>query len=77
MEASAKADYKVMSSHTKSVFDAYAAGVNARLQEINHRALGRGAPEMFLFNAPVAPWQPGDSLAIIKLIAQFADKLGS
>ena len=24
-------------------------------------ALGRGAPEMFLFNAPIAPWQPADS----------------
>jgi penicillin amidase len=49
--------------------EAYAAGVNARLAEINDEALGRGAPEMFLFNAPVAPWQPGDSLALIKLLA--------
>lgn len=48
---------------------AYSAGVNARLQEINENALGRGAPEMFLFNAPVAPWQPGDSIAILKLMA--------
>ena len=55
-------------AETRAALTAYAAGVNARLQEINHRALGRGAPEMFLFNAPVAPWQPGDSLAIIKLM---------
>ncbi|MFC6687892.1 penicillin acylase family protein [Jhaorihella thermophila] len=48
---------------------AYAAGVNARLKEINDEALGRGAPEMFLFDAPVAPWQPADSLALIKLMA--------
>ena len=55
--------------YTKSALRAYAAGVNARLAEINDEALGRGAPEMFLFNAPIAPWQPGDSLAIIKLMA--------
>ncbi len=54
---------------TRDALDAYAAGVNARLAEINNKALGRGAPEMFLFNAPIAPWQPADSLAIIKLMA--------
>ncbi|GAB5436883.1 penicillin acylase family protein [Falsiruegeria mediterranea] len=59
----------VQSDYTKTALRAYAAGVNARLAEINEEALGRGAPEMFLFNAPIAPWQPGDSLAIIKLMA--------
>ena len=54
---------------TQQALTAYAAGVNARLAEINQEALGRGAPEMFLFNAPVAPWQPADSIAIIKLMA--------
>ncbi|WP_114963683.1 penicillin acylase family protein [Tritonibacter mobilis] len=48
---------------------AYSAGVNARLQEVNENALGRGAPEMFLFNMPIAPWQPADSIAIMKLMA--------
>ncbi|MEL7013572.1 MAG: penicillin acylase family protein, partial [Pseudomonadota bacterium] len=47
----------------------YAAGVNARLEEINASALGRGAPEMFLFSQAIAPWQPADSLAVIKLMA--------
>ncbi len=47
---------------------AYAKGVNARLREINDKALGRGAPEMFLFSTPVAPWQPADSLAVLKLM---------
>ncbi|MEX0368033.1 MAG: penicillin acylase family protein [Ruegeria sp.] len=59
---------EVQDDYTKVALKAYAAGVNARLAEINERALGRGAPEMFLFNTPVAPWQPGDSLAIIKLM---------
>ncbi len=54
--------------YTKAALRAYAAGVNARLTQINEEALGRGAPEMFLFNAPVSPWQPGDSLAVIKLM---------
>ena len=51
---------------TVTILEAYAAGVNARLDQINTEALGRGAPEMFLFNASLAPWQPADSLAIIK-----------
>ncbi|WP_158967991.1 penicillin acylase family protein [Chachezhania sediminis] len=55
--------------YTKAALTAYSAGVNARLKEINDRALGRGAPEMFLFNTPVAPWRPADSLAIIKVMA--------
>lgn len=54
--------------YTKAALRAYAAGVNARLDEINEAALGRGSPEMFLFNAPVSPWQPGDSIAVIKLM---------
>ncbi len=55
--------------YTKAALRAYSAGINARLTEINEQALGRGAPEMFLFNAPVPPWQPGDSVAIIKLMS--------
>ena len=54
---------------TRAALEAYARGVNARLEEINNSALGRGAPEMFLFNAPIAPWVPADSIAIIKLLA--------
>ena len=53
---------------TLEALEAYAAGVNARLAEINDRALGRGAPEMFLFRFPVAPWQPADSIAMVKLM---------
>ena len=60
---------EVQDDYTRAALRAYSAGVNARLTEINEMALGRGAPEMFLFNAPVSPWQPGDSLAIIKLMS--------
>lgn len=56
-------------AETLAALKAYSAGVNARLNEINDKALGRGAPEMFLFNAPVAPWQPADSIVLGKLMA--------
>jgi penicillin amidase len=63
---------------TLSKLRAYAAGVNARLEEINTSALGRGAPELFLFSAPVAPWTPADSLAMGKLMAlQLTGHMGN
>ena len=52
--------------------------MNARLEEINTSALGRGAPELFLFSAPVAPWTPADSLAMGKLMAlQLTGHMGN
>ncbi|MEM6563782.1 MAG: penicillin acylase family protein [Pseudomonadota bacterium] len=53
---------------TVRILRSYATGVNARLDQVNQQALGRGAPEMFVFNAPIAPWRPADSLAIVKLM---------
>ncbi|MGR3445753.1 MAG: penicillin acylase family protein [Thalassococcus profundi] len=64
-------------ARTRDALDAYARGVNARIDEINADSLGRGAPEFFLFNAPIAPWQPADSIAIVKLMAlQLSGHLG-
>ena len=54
---------------TMAALEAYAAGVNAWLGEVNEGARGRGAPEMWMFNHPVAPWVPADSLAVLKLMA--------
>ncbi len=54
---------------TQDALASYAAGVNAWLAEINQSALGRGAPEMWIFAHAVSPWQPADSLAILKLMA--------
>ncbi|MEM6407608.1 MAG: penicillin acylase family protein [Pseudomonadota bacterium] len=54
---------------TKAMLDAYADGVNAWIRTVNVQALGRGAPEFFLFEPEIAPWQPADSIAIIKLMA--------
>jgi penicillin amidase len=65
-----------LSDHTRAMMTAYANGVNARINEVNTDALGRGAPEMFLFNAPIAPWRVADSLSIQRVMAlQLASHL--
>ena len=53
---------------TARALNAYAAGVNARLEHVNRQALGRGAPENFLFPGQIEAWRPADSLAIVKLM---------
>lgn len=54
---------------TQTALSAYARGVNAWIEEVNKGALGRGAPEFFLFSPEIAYWTPADSLAIGKLMA--------
>ena len=56
-------------AETRAALMSYSAGVNAWLAEVNSGALGRGAPEMWIFSHPVSPWQSADSLAIMKLMA--------
>ena len=53
--------------YTKAALKAYSNGVNAWIEEVNKGALGRGAPEFFLFSAQIDAWAPADSIAIIKL----------
>lgn len=65
----ALASVDVQDAQTKSALSAYSEGVNAQLAQINLGSSGRGAPELFVFNAAIAPWRPADSLAIIKLMA--------
>ncbi|MBZ0129954.1 MAG: penicillin acylase family protein [Rhodobacteraceae bacterium] len=48
---------------------AYADGVNAWVETTRTEAMGRGAPEFFLFAGGIQPWQPADSLAILKLMS--------
>jgi penicillin amidase len=67
--AQARASVEVQDARTRAMLRAYADGVNARLKEVNRAARGRGAPEMFLFDMAIAPWQPADSIAIVKLMA--------
>ncbi|GFE66903.1 penicillin acylase family protein [Litoreibacter roseus] len=55
-------------NETKAALEAYASGVNAWLRTVNEEALGRGAPEFFLFSPEIAPWKPADSIAIVKVM---------
>ena len=72
----ATASVEDQDGQTRTALDAYAAGVNAWVGEVNTGARGRGAPEMWLFNQPISPWQPADSVAILKLMAwQQSDHL--
>ncbi|WP_347831217.1 penicillin acylase family protein [uncultured Planktomarina sp.] len=66
--SASRASLSALRSDTMAKLEAYAKGVNARLEEINMGNLGRGAPELFLFSNFIAPWSPTDSLAIIKLM---------
>jgi penicillin G amidase len=54
---------------TLAALEAYSAGVNAWITEINTGARGRGAPEFFFFSNEIAAWAPADSIAILKLMA--------
>jgi penicillin amidase len=54
---------------TKAALTSYSAGVNAWIEQVNEGALGRGAPEFFLFSSQIDAWAPADSIAIIKLMA--------
>ena len=65
----------VQTDATRAALEAYADGVNAWLRVVQEKALGRGAPEFFLFSPDIAPWTPADSIAIQKLMAlQLTDK---
>ena len=66
--SASRASLSALRSDTMAKLEAYAKGVNARLEEINLGNSGRGAPELFLFSNSIAPWSPTDSLAIIKLM---------
>ena len=66
--SASRASLSALRSDTMAKLEAYAKGVNARLEEINLGNSGRGAPELFLFSNSIAPWSPTDSLAILKLM---------
>jgi len=60
---------KVQDAATLAALQAYSAGVNAWIEEVNAGARGRGAPEFWLFEPEIAAWAPADSIAIIKLMS--------
>lgn len=70
----AAASVDVQDPETLAALKSYSAGVNEWVRQVNERAMGRGAPEFFLFKEQFAYWQPADSLAIFKLLALGASK---
>jgi penicillin amidase len=60
---------EVQDEPTTRALEAYAAGVNAWIEQVNMGARGRGAPEFFLFEPEISAWAPADSIAILKLMA--------
>ena len=70
LDGLAAAALDAQTAKARAALEAYAAGVNARIRAVGEEALGRGAPEFFLFGGNgLAPWTPEDSLAIVKLMA--------
>ena len=61
--------FEHQSEETRSALQAYSNGVNSWLEVVNREALGRGAPELFLFGTEIALWTPADSLALVRLMA--------
>ncbi len=52
---------------TISLLESYSNGVNARLEEIGDGK--NGAPEFSIFGGDIDPWQPADSLSVVKSMA--------
>ena len=67
--ALAQSSVAALDPETRAALEAYARGVNAWIEQVNESALGRGAPEFFLFPAEIGLWQPADSVALVKLMA--------
>ncbi|WP_380052359.1 penicillin acylase family protein [Falsihalocynthiibacter sp. SS001] len=64
-----KRSVRAQDPETLEALNAYARGVNSWLDAVNEGAQGRGAPELFLYSTPLAPWTPADSIAVAKLMA--------
>lgn len=69
LQERAEASVAVQDSKTLAALDAYSAGINEWIRQVNESAMGKGAPEFFLFPDQITYWQPADSLAILKLLA--------
>ncbi|MBU2866431.1 penicillin acylase family protein [Pacificibacter marinus] len=65
----AVASAPLQTPETTAALTAYARGVNAWIGEVNKGAMGRGAPEFFLFPSEISYWRPEDSIALLKLVA--------
>jgi len=65
----ANASVDALEPETLAALQAYADGVNAWIRIVGEEALGRGAPELLLFEPEIAPWRPADSVAVTLVMA--------
>ena len=61
--------FEAQDADTQAALHAYAQGVNAWLGVLDGSILNSGAPEFLLFDDSIRPWEPFDSIAILKLQA--------
>jgi len=69
MDGYAERALEGLSAEARGVLDAYASGVNARIEQNAAQGHGRGAPEFYVFGGEIDPWTPADSLSILKGMA--------
>jgi penicillin amidase len=65
----ATASVAALEPATLEALEAYSDGVNAWIRIVGQEALGRGAPELLLFEPEIAPWRPADSVAVTLVMA--------
>jgi len=65
----ANASVAELEPETLAALEAYADGVNEWIRIVSDEALGRGAPELLLFEPEIAPWRPADSVALTLVMA--------
>lgn len=65
----AKSSVTAQDSRTREALEAYARGVNARLAQVTTGFASTAAPEFLIFPSEFEPWQPADSIAIMKIMA--------
>jgi penicillin amidase len=69
IDGHARASVDALDPETVDALEAYSAGVNAWIRLVAQEALGRGAPELLLFEPEIAPWRPADSVAVTLMMA--------
>jgi penicillin G amidase len=69
IDGHARASVSALEPETVEMLEAYSAGVNAWIRLVGEEALGRGAPELLLFEPEISPWRPADSVAVTMIMA--------
>jgi len=73
IEGAARSSFETLSPRAKAVLEAYAKGVNAHLTRRTSLLTPRLPPEFMILGATAEPWEPWQSVAIIKVMALTLD----